>query len=262
MNRSKQKLNRVILAQDRMLDTFEKKYTKRIFNALKEQIRQSANSYGAFNDQPLFDALKPMYEEIYMAFATFQYNNFTQLVRKDASFFLNTWGRIITNYIFQSLAGRVTRINDTTRRLIQEALATGQAMGLDFDKIAQYMVEKLGDDMLINRAKMITRTELANVANMAKDQAKDDWKNETGEPIYKLWIHRYAKEPRSWHLQMDNDKAIPENQAFEVYDPKDGTTELMQRPHSEGASAKNVVNCSCIVIYVSESYAQSLNSAN
>ena len=46
--------------------------------------------------------------------------------------------------------------------------------------------------------------------NEAKFKGKDDIKEELGEEIWKIWIHRGSKNPRDWHLYLDNGKAIHE----------------------------------------------------
>ncbi|MGJ1516540.1 hypothetical protein ACR79N_16235 [Sphingobacterium siyangense] len=260
MSRAKQKLNRVILAQDRMLNAFEKKYNRVVFNALRQQINDSINTIGSFDPKPMADALESLYQEVFMTFVRFQYDTFTRLTTKSADFFIYTWLDAIRFYITQHLDANAGVINETTKKNIQQVLDIGRALGYTATEMVEFLGDKFSDFNLSKRARTITRTEIGRIGNIAKDQAKDDWKSETGEPIFKIWVHRYAKVPRDWHLSMDNDKAIPENQLFEVTDPKDNVTEYMMRPHADGVSAKNSINCGCIVIYVSESYAQSLNS--
>lgn len=257
----KQKLQRVKLQMDRKVLAYERRYTKTVLRALKHQVEHAAQNMGEIPDAPMFDALKYLYETVTFDFLQWQYNVLDKRLKtKQIGFFLNTWRTWIQSYIFTSLAQRVSGINDTTRKKIQEAVAIGVDQGLEWGKIAELIRSKTADIASVYRAVMIARTETANSANMAKEKSGDDWENETGENLYKLWIHRFAKEPRSWHQNLDNDIAIPKNQKFTVYNPETGHTEMMDRPHSDGASPENVINCSCEVMYVSERFANSLKS--
>lgn len=257
--RSVQRLNRVKLQQDRKTLAYERKYARIVRNALREQIEYASRNNGVVPDQPMYDALIDLYNTVAYDFLQFQYRILdSRLKTKKMSFFLNSWREWIATYVFTKLARNVTEINNTTRKKIQEAIAIGVEQGLEWGKIAQLIRDKAADIASVYRSVMIARTETANAANMAKEKSKDDWKQETGETIYKLWIHRFAKEPRSWHQALDNNRGIPEDQAFEVFNPDTGNIEYMMRPHSEGASAENVVNCSCQVMYVSERFARSL----
>lgn len=257
--RSLQRLNRVKLQQDRKTLAYERKYAKIVRNALREQIEYASRNNGVVPDQPMYDALIDLYNTVSYDFLQFQYRILdSRLKTKEIGFFLNSWREWIVTYVFTKLAHNVSQINDTTRKKIQEAVAIGVDQGLEWEKIAKLIRDKAADIASVYRSVMIARTETANAANMAKEKSKDDWKQETGETIYKLWIHRFAKEPRSWHQSLDNNRGIPESQAFEVVNPETGNIEYMMRPHSDGASAENVVNCSCQVMYVSERFARSL----
>lgn len=257
--RSVQRLNRVKLQQDRRTLAYERKYARVVRNALREQVEYASRNNGVVPDQPMYDALTDLYNTVSYDFLQFQYRVLdSRLKTKKIGLFLNPWREWITTYVFTKLAHNVAQINDTTRKKIQEAIAIGVDQGLQWDKIARLIRDKASDIASAYRAVMIARTETANAANMAKDKSKDDWKQETGETIYKLWVHRFAKEPRSWHQSLDNNRGIPEDQAFEVVNPETGTIEYMMRPHSDGASAENVVNCSCQVMYVSARFARSL----
>ena len=92
--------------------------------------------------------------------------------------------------------------------------------------------------------------------NEAKIKGKDDIKEELGEEVWKIWIHRGSKNPRDWHLHLDNGKAIHEDDGWRVEVPSSGKTEAMDRPHDPEASAENVINCGCEAMYISYSYAK------
>lgn len=255
-------LRRYRTREQRKLKAYEKKYAKAILLVLNKQLNEAIKNrqYGAvFLDNDMFDILSDLYKEVGVDMANDQFDVLTSFTAKASPFFLNTWRDFMTNYILANMANRVTKINDTTRKKIQETIAIGFTLGLDEEKMAEFLQTRI-EAFNRYRAVMIARTETAEAANIAKDRSAEDWENETNEKLYKVWIHRYAKEPRDWHINLDNNKAIPKLQPFLVYDNKGRMTE-MQRPHDPAGGPTNNVNCSCVVVYVSESYARRLNSA-
>src|SRR5678809_1230587 len=74
---------------------------------------------------------------------------------------------------------------------------------------------------------MISRTGVGNSMNEAKFKGKDDIKEELGEEIWKIWIHRGSKNPRDWHVRLDDGKAIHEDDVWRVEVPSSGMTEQM-----------------------------------
>lgn len=258
----KLQLRRYTRQESRLMLAYEKKYAKEVYKVLNHQLEEAISNIhagGIFLDVGLFDLLSTMYKTVGVDIANRQYNALTTFTTKASSFFLNTWADYMTNYILSSMAMRVTNINDTTRKKIQEIIAIGYNQGLETEQIANFLRTRI-KSINASRAIMIARTELAEAANIAKEKSSEDWESETGENLYKVWIHRYAKEPRDWHQTLDNGKAIPKGEKFIVTSPKTGNTVLMDRPHDPSGGAENNINCSCVVTYVSESFAQRVNS--
>ena len=54
---------------------------------------------------------------------------------------------------------------------------------------------------------------------------------------------------------MDNGRQIPKKSKFIVTNPDTGKSEEMDYPHDPTASAENVINCGCQVMYVRTGYA-------
>lgn len=255
-------LRRYRMQEQRKLKAYERKYAKAILLVLNKQLNEAVKNinYGAvFLDNDMFDILSMLYKEVGLDFANDQYDALASFKTKASPFFLNTWRDFMTNYILENMGRRVTNINNTTRKKIQETISIGFSLGIETDKIAEFLLTRL-EAFNRYRAVMIARTETAEAANIAKDRSAEDWEQETGENLYKVWIHRYAKEPRDWHVSLDNNKAIPKGDPFLVTDNRGNTVE-MQRPHDPAGGAKNNINCSCVVVYVSESYANRLNKS-
>ena len=96
------------------------------------------------------------------------------------------------------------------RRLVQEIISNNP--GTPFEQL----VDKLP---MFNRKRAMTiaRTEVAQMAVESEVQGSQLWKEEigTGEPLYKVWTHRGAKNPRDNHLALDG-VAIIETEQFQI----------------------------------------------
>ena len=247
---SKSNIKRYIFRSDRLLKAYEKKYKKLLYQALQEQAKHAFE-----HNFEIIDTLTPVIEQLYnevgLRMYEYQYRLLEDTTEK--SIFLNTFEVWLKGYLSAIIGGRVRNINDTTRLSLKKIIEEGFVGRTQFELTAEKLQQIYA--FSAKRAMMITRTEIGNINNEAKDRSSEDWKRESGNELYKIWIHRGAKDPRDWHVAMDNGKAIPKEQAFIVSNPN-GETDNMSRPHDETASAGNTINCGCEVIYISESYAK------
>lgn len=247
--RSRLNLKRYILRSDRKLKAYEKRYTKIIAKALREQAEHAAK-----NNFELIDNLTPIIERLYTKVGVDVYMSQYRLLNDtiEKSIFLNTFKVWLKSYLQAEIGERVRNINRTTLDKIKRVIEMGFESRLTFEMTIDELM-RIGA-FSRERARMITRTEIGNINNEAKDRSSEDWRKETGNELYKIWIHRGAKKPRDWHVALDNGKAIPKEQPFIVSAPT-GTTDSMQRPHDRSASPENVINCGCEVLYISKQYA-------
>lgn len=255
-------LRRYANRENRKLKAYERKYAKIVYSILAKQLDEAIRNiqFGAmFLDYDMYDRLSDLYKDVGVGIANDQFDALTSFKTKASNFFLNNWLDFMTNYILANMAQRVSGINETTRKKIQETIAIGNNLGLTTEKMSTFLRQRIGTFNRY-RATMIARTEIAEAANIAKEKSSEDWEQETGENLYKMWIHRYARSPRHWHEDLDNGKAIPKPDKFTVTNPNTGTTVQMDRPHDPAGGAENSINCSCVVVFVSESYARRINS--
>ncbi|TYP89416.1 phage Mu protein F like protein [Sphingobacterium allocomposti] len=255
-------LRRYANRENRKLKAYERKYAKVIYSILDKQLEEAIRNiqHGAmFLDYDMYDRLSDLYREVGVDLANDQYDALTSFHTKASNFFLNQWLEFMTNYILANMGLRVSRINETTRKKIQETIAIGNNLGMTIEKISSFLRQRIGTFNRY-RATMIARTEIAEAANVAKEKSSQDWEQETGENVYKMWIHRYAKEPRLFHHEQDNGKAIPKSEYFLVRNPKTGLLDEMMRPHDPNVGGEQNINCSCVAVYVSEGYARRVNA--
>ena len=134
-------------------------------------------------------------------------------------------------------------------------------MSVEPSYIAEQLHKKLGRGVFSNsRAMRIARTETSAIANLAKAKSAESWagqSEQSGQRQFKMWVHRPSNSPRDNHVFLDG-LIIETNEKFQVV-AENGTVDYMDYPHEENASAENVINCNCQVVYMSEDYMKQLN---
>lgn len=243
------KLQRLIQIETRRQTAYERLFAREILKAFKKNA-ESWIKY-QFVDNSVGVALERLYYKTMVDYLSRQWEQLDKnIAQKKERFFMPTWSFWIENYILSTLVNKVVGIDETTReRLIEETIEStriGEAR-VDFAKRIQSV---MGGAAGKKRARVIARTEAGNAINIAKTKSAEDWAAQTDLPIGKLWIHRGAKDPRDWHIALDTGIEIPKDEPFIVTDPNTGITDRMMYPHDPSASAGNVINCGCQVVYV------------
>lgn len=204
---------------------------------------------------PMEKAYIDFYQAVFVDSAKKEFNRIRQDNREKAyipdDFFLNTWKEWIKDWVLQNLGTLITAVNDNTREKIQAILGEGIESGLNPFQIERLLLEQIPDP---KRARAIARTESTRAFNEGKKKSAQDWANQTGTNLWKIWIHGGAKEPRFQHIQAQN-KPIPANGFFDFITPK-GEVVLMDKPGDINGGPSQTINCSCVVVYVSEAYAR------
>lgn len=249
------KLRRLIQIENRRLTLLERRWAGRLRTVLRKQGKNYLKD-GELGDE-MFEALSEMYKTVSANYLRQQYDWLERDIKKMDRFFMG-WELWTDAQIASKLRAAANNINDTTKKWIRDAqakeverrLAEGIAAGSEIEVLQSAIEHVTAGKIGRNRARVIARTELGEAVNDAKKKASDDWSDETGTRQGKLWVHRGAPDPRSWHLALDTGVPIPKEQPFIVANPETGVVDYMDRPHDVGASAENVVNCGCTVIYV------------
>lgn len=240
---------RYIQIETRRQTMYERLFAREVLNAFKKNAESWIN-YQVVGSA-LGDALERLYRETMTDYLSRQWEQLDgNVAQKKKRFFMPEWSYWIENYILTTLVNKVVGIDETTReQLVAETIEStriGEAR-VDFAKRIQAV---MGGAAGKKRARVIARTEAGNAINIAKTKSAEDWAARTDLQIGKLWIHRGAKDPRDWHVALDTGVAIPKDEPFIVTDPHTGITDSMMYPHDPTASAGNVINCGCQVVYV------------
>lgn len=230
------------------LKRYERLGVKIFTEALKLQAKETVPLL------PMQEAYIKFYQTVFVDSATKEYNRIRQDNKEKKflpdNFFLATWLEFIKNWVIQNLGQLIFEVTDTTQKRVNEIVSQGIQEGLNPRQIEQRLLEQIPD---IKRARAIARTESTRAYNEGKMQSAIQWANETGTPLWKIWIHGGAKEPRIQHILAQN-KPIRFDQPF-VFN-SNGIQVLMDKPGDLNGGPAQTINCSCVVIYVSERYAR------
>lgn len=243
------KLQRLIQIETRRQTAYERLFAREILKAFKKNA-ESWIKY-QFVDNSVGVALERLYYKTMVDYLSRQWEQLDKnIAQKKERFFMPTWSFWIENYILSTLVNKVVGIDETTReRLIEETIESNK-IGETREEFSKRIQAVMGGAAGKKRARVIARTEAGNAINIAKTKSAEDWAARTDLQIGKLWIHRGAKDPRDWHVALDTGVAIPKDEPFIVTDPHTGITDSMMYPHDPTASAGNVINCGCQVVYV------------
>jgi hypothetical protein len=136
-------------------------------------------------------------------------------------------------------ASQVSKIQNTNRLLMAQLIDKGFREGQSKFEIAKQIRNK-GLETSRVKAFRIADTETHNASVFATDKAMEATKVQ----MNKEWRARFIR-TRQAHAIASNGKPIPQKALFNV------GGEMMERPgdSSHGATAKNIVNCHCVLLY-------------
>jgi SPP1 gp7 family putative phage head morphogenesis protein len=145
----------------------------------------------------------------------------------------------INAFIDQHTADRVVQISDSLRAQIVEIIRQGLEEQLSTDEVAQAIVDATQGEMAAFRARRIARTETHTAANAGQLAAA----RRSPLKYQKQWLAVEDARTREAH-------AAANGQTVELDEPFVVGGEEMMMPGDPNASAGNVINCRCTVLYV------------
>ena len=253
-------LNQIIIQQKRDDKRYRKYAERQFYRALREQVMPVIeNPSATVQVQPMFDAYNRVYQYTGIDSAKKEYRRIKkQEGQKDSviDLLLNTWSEWMRGYVVQNLGQMIQRVSNNTQdainRALQDSLELGETRRQTVKRIYDYTLGEIGR----TRARMIARTETTRATNVGKRKSADDWSLfNQGVQMYKKWIHVPTPDFREFHLELANDKPIPQDQAWQVRNPKGGVNSMLM-PGDASAPGNQTINCNCTTIYMSERFAQ------
>ena len=147
--------------------------------------------------------------------------------------------RILAAWVQRNSLKQARLFRGESRRRIRQLIAESLREGLGPEEIARRLDTQLRTD---NRARAIAiaRTE-THSASLVASQARAEASVLTLE---KEWLTTIDGRERPWHLAMDG-KRVKQKERFRVGPTLQGATDSMLHPGDTDASAANLVNCRC-----------------
>lgn len=162
-----------------------------------------------------------------------------QLEEKSSAidFLVDVWDSILRNAANNYVLNIQNDLNDTTIKIIRDALGDAYELGLDEDGTVRLFL-KIMTDKQKERAKNFSRTEATTLSNLGKEIGAKSWIDQNGGKGYKMWLGRNDERERPSHLAENNT-------ILEIDDLYDLDGELAQRPGDVNLSPNNRINCRC-----------------
>lgn len=227
----------------RLAERNRKEFSK-MFHEFKRIIEKDNSNFGISDVKINYEKFKELAKK-YM-FDVFAYNVKSTLKMYSKIFDWNIpknkisgiRDEIINEYNRKYGAGKVLRITETTRKILNNVIVKAQDEGLSLGAIVKEITSSV-ENMSIYRAKTIARTETSSAINNTSLKTAKAAKMKN-----KKWIHiggRYTS--RENHKKLNN-KIIGIDELFDL-----GNGIKAMCPHDPDLPVGEIVNCNCIIIF-------------
>lgn len=237
------------------MNRLEKKYTRKVFNALYSQVQQfidEIDMHGiqiAHNrllvsvaaNEEIGPVIQDMHKEAGLYFGKKSYYEIRRSAKRKiekAGFGLSEeWLQAIIDSFKNEYFALVKNISETTRDQLLRVLSQAAEQGWSNDRTVE---ELKNPEIVAWRARLITRTELNKGAFAGRKLAADDSEWE----VEKEWVSAHDHRVRHSHRAVDGN-VVDLDGKFAVSTPKGGI-DYMSGPGDPTASAANLCNCRCV----------------
>lgn len=149
-----------------------------------------------------------------------------------------TFSDLTAQYISTRSLSAAKELTDTTKKILTQAILSGQEEGLGVNQIAKNIREAVGGDMGGRRARTIARTETHAAAGFGMQAQASD----VEFPLKKIWVAVEDARTRETHTFVDGTE-LPLDDYFQV-----GNDQLLY-PGDPNGSPEEIINCRCTLIY-------------
>lgn len=248
----------------RRQQVYERKYKKQFYAWLTLVNNSAANAYVNGGNYDIHHAklesiYRKLYTEVTLNEADLQWKEFDDpklpqqkdLIDVFAGLFtgntndvpINLWRSLLQDFLTVRIAGRITEVEQTTRKRIATLIERGIAEGLGAREVAKTIRDD--KDFNRNRSLTIARTETVTSANQGKYMAA------LSSPYVKLkkWLPFADKRTRPTHLDMLDRPFVEMEQLFYLQNMQTGALEGARYPCDNTLSAGNSINCRCVIVF-------------
>ena len=233
-----------ITEQLRIRQSFERKLNLSLLREFEKigrlakteyNLRQSITVTNSAVSQTLNNILEPHYRAVIDEFGL----RMTRYRKQESQFEI-----LIREYYAAFGLTAVTNISNTTVNRLTKVMLAMEAEGLGVAVIADEIFQSMRGAFSRNRAAVIARTETHNAASFANHEVA---KSMNIPNLQKQWVAVSDDRTRSNHAIM-NGTRVPMDEDFDV--PSTLGTRRMSRPSDPRGGAENVINCRCVLMYV------------
>lgn len=193
---------------------------------------------GAITQAPIKEAFEDVYPRVAGTFAVFttqQLKHSKGYIEKDYT--VSDYQDAITAWVAENTGARIVGITQTTQQIVQKVIQQAFDEGLSIAQ-SQRLIRSKFALMTAMRAERIARTEIVSASNLGSLEGA----RATGLLLKKSWLATRDDRTRDDHADADGQQ-VGLNENFTV------GGELMKYPGDMDASAGNVINCRCALIY-------------
>ncbi|MGA1739110.1 MAG: phage minor head protein [Candidatus Nanopelagicaceae bacterium] len=248
-------------AFDRRRQSFETKFTRVIYRAVKEMLAGLEDATNAnelqkpLKTKPLEDAYVDLYTEVGDRFAR---NTYAGLKRMEYTETKQepSWIQQMILFVQIQANPRIVRVTDTVQKAINKIVMDGLENGLSIEEIKELILGVPGlpplNGTLPYRARRIARTEIISASNFGSLQGAIS----TNLEFKKQWLSTPDARTRdlpddSFDHRAANGQTVGKYEMFRI-ERKEGEPEELEFPGDPRGSAGNVIQCRCTQIYVTE----------
>lgn len=239
------------------LDKIEAKYLPKFTRAIRRQISSFISEYeksglqaakmrldGLVQGSELNTLLKQLYKDAAIQEASYQYGELKEFKAKYKTYGFNeAWTQLIEQ-LFSStdVLQVVNDITETTKQQILNAIARGIRDGATVDEIA---AEIEGNNVSLNRARLIVRTEAVGASNIGSMMGAMS----TGIVYEKKWVTAIDHRTRGMQRTDKFSHVVLNGQKVDMGNPFNNGENIFY-PGDKKASAGNICNCRCSLAYI------------
>jgi len=239
--------SRIHEVSNRERDKYTRYATNTFIKALHKQTKPIlSNPLGNIDkiikEKPIKKAIELTYNTVGKIFASATYKALNK--RKVEGFTQEEWDNLMREFLNVEGADKVVNITETTRKVLKKIVQEGKDEGLSVQELGK-KIEKEIIPIYRNRGITIARTEVLASSNWGSLQGA----KATGLDLKKIWITTIDDRTRDEvpdHSAMNNQKVLIDEPFTE---PTTGEILMFAGDTSNGASARNVINCRCSIGY-------------
>lgn len=230
---------------------FERKFIPKVLKALGEQYARAiagleagiSNSDTLVTAEPIQRVFNDLYSETGVYFCKLTYRQVDKLISKDrANDLTENWLSAMREYISTTGAEQITKITNTTKKLIKRAIDAGTSQGWGTARIAQE-IRANWKGISRSRALTISRTETLSASNYGSLAGAEYIQNNIPcVEVEKQWLATPDTRTRDSHKKANG-------QRRKLNEPFNINGKEMQHPGDPKGGASEIIKCRCAMTY-------------